>query len=185
MHILETTLISRQLESFTGKNIHYVSLVSSEEGVNIIISSDPLERFIWMILLSRHRGVECLGEDFMIVASYRMVFLRFSYDRIGINIVSSQKEVMLCLDLFFCQNCIFVNEKSITVWVQSFMKTISKFFSGVSLYKTIRSWISCSKVEKFFSVRKKKKCLLQNLPIFHSVATDNFSILLLSGLLLS
>ena len=51
---------------------------------------------------------------FMIVASYRMVFLRFSYDRIGINIVSSQKEVMLCLDLFFCQNCIFVNEKSIT-----------------------------------------------------------------------
>ena len=67
-----------------------------------------------MILLSRHRGVECLGEDFMIVASYRMV-LRFSYDRIGINIVSSQKEVMLCLDLFFCQNCIFVNEKSITV----------------------------------------------------------------------
>ena len=31
------------------------------------------------------------------------------------NVVSSHKEVVVCLDLFFCQKSAFVNEKSMTV----------------------------------------------------------------------
>ena len=31
------------------------------------------------------------------------------------NVVSSHKEVAVCLDLFFCQKSAFVNEKSMTV----------------------------------------------------------------------
>ena len=44
LHILKTTLISRQLKLSPVNNIHDVSLVSSEEGVNIIILSDSLEQ---------------------------------------------------------------------------------------------------------------------------------------------
>ena len=44
LHILKTTLISRQLKISPVNNIHDVSLVSSEEGVNIIILSDSLEQ---------------------------------------------------------------------------------------------------------------------------------------------
>ena len=58
--------------------------------------------------------VDCLCEDFS-----------------NINIVSSRKEVVVCLDFFFCK-IVFINEKSIAVWVQSFMKTISDYFCVIS-----------------------------------------------------
>ena len=59
--------------------------MSFEEGVNIIIFND---------LLSRHqcrwKGVESI---------------------VCVKIFKYQEEVVVCLDLLFCQNCVFVNVK--------------------------------------------------------------------------
>ena len=84
-------------------NIHNVSLVSSEECVNIIIFNDSLKRFS----CSAVGVLNCLYVDFS-----------------NINVLSSHKEVVVCrsaagafgasLDLLFCQNCVFVNEKGMT-----------------------------------------------------------------------
>ena len=63
LHILKTTLISRQLKISPVNNIHDVSLVSSEEGVNIIILSDSLEQLgCWFIFLSFFQINELLQE---------------------------------------------------------------------------------------------------------------------------
>ena len=61
MHILKATLISRQLKVSPVNNIHDVSLVSSEEGVNIIILSDSLEQ-LGCIFLSFFQINELLQE---------------------------------------------------------------------------------------------------------------------------
>ena len=66
--------------------VHNVSLVSSKEIVNIILLNDSLEQF------------SCRATG---------VLWRFS----NINVVSSRKEVVMCLYLFFCQNSVFVNVK--------------------------------------------------------------------------
>ena len=63
LHILKTTLSSRQLKISPVNNIHHVSLVSSEEGVNIIILSDSLEQLgCWFIFLSFFQINELLQE---------------------------------------------------------------------------------------------------------------------------
>ena len=60
-------------------NIHNFSLASSEEGVNIIISNDPLQRFSWMILLN---------DSLVAPSGCWLSVWRFS----NINVVSSCKE---------------------------------------------------------------------------------------------
>ena len=116
----------------------------SEEGVNIIISNDPLERFSWTILLNDSlvtpSGVDGLWDDFS-----------------NIIVVSSRKEVLLCLDLFFCQNSVIVTEKSMTAWEQSFTKTISNYFCVISPYEFRICWKSCWKVDKFFTIEQERR----------------------------
>ena len=38
-----------------------------------------------------------------------------SYHRISVNIVSSYEEVVVCLDFYFCQMSVYVNEKGMVV----------------------------------------------------------------------
>ena len=61
----------------------------------MILYNDFPELFSWMILLSRHQGVDGLWDDFL-----------------NIIVVSSRKKVIMYLDLFFCQDSVFVTEKS-------------------------------------------------------------------------
>ena len=81
-----------------------------------------------MILLSRHRTVNCSCKDFMPLLHHASLRLNFttspvkfnyfqacfmvSYNRIGIHVVPSYEEVVVCLDLLFCHTSVFVNEKS-------------------------------------------------------------------------
>ena len=85
-----------------------------------------------MILLSRHQhrwnSVDCWCEY--------------------INVVSSRKEVLMCLDSFFCQNCVFVYEESMTVWFQSFLKTMSSYFWVTPLHEFC---LCCRVAEKLIS----------------------------------
>ena len=85
-----------------------------------------------MILLSRHQhrwnSVDCWCEY--------------------INVVSSRKEVLMCLDCFFCQNCVFVYEESMTVWFQSFLKTMSSYFWVTPLHEFC---LCCRVAEKLIS----------------------------------
>ena len=106
----------------------------------MILSNDFPEWFSWMILLSCHRGVDGLWDDFS-----------------NIIVVSSRKEVMLCLDLFFCQNSVIVTEKSMTAWEQSFTKTISNYFCVISPYEFRICWKSCWKVDKFFTIEQERR----------------------------
>ena len=63
----------------------------SEEDVNIIISNDP-----HVTPSGCREGVDCSCADFFQISN---------------DVVSSRKNVVACLDLFFCQNRGFVNEK--------------------------------------------------------------------------
>lgn len=98
------------------------------------------------------KGVDCLCKDFLRVFSYSI----FSWDCLRTRSAS-----MLYL--------LIKNAWS--------MKTISKFFSCISPYKTVRSWISCSKVDKIFSVTPGKSIYCKISQYFIPVAADNFPLL--------
>ena len=92
-------------------NVHNVSVVSSEEGVHIIISNDSLEQFSWMILLNnsfkrlllRYRGVT--GSCFLWEAS--LIFVQLSQiHSLGYKNMDkvSVKRSKLANEIFFLQH---------------------------------------------------------------------------------
>ena len=54
----------------------------------------------------------------------------------------------MCLDCFFCQNCVFVYEESMTTWFQSFLKTMSSYFWVTPLHELC---LCCRVAEKLIS----------------------------------
>ena len=111
--------------------------MSSEENVNIIILNDPLVA----------RSVSLKG-------CWLFVW-RFS----NVSVVSSPKKVVVCLDLFFCQNYVFVREKSVTVWGQSFMKTISNYFCVIFPHEFCLYCRCCRTLEKFFTIEPERRSI--------------------------
>ena len=65
-------------------NVHNVSVVSSEEGVHIIISNDSLEQFSWMILLNNSfKRLSCCAIGVLQVPVFyeKLLWYLFSYLR--------------------------------------------------------------------------------------------------------
>ena len=124
--------------------------MSSEEDVNIIILNDPL-----------------VARSASLKGCWLFVW-RFS----NVSVVSSPKKVVVCLDLFFCQNYVFVREKSVTVWGQSFMKTISNYFCVIFPHEFCLYCRCCRTLEKFFT-RKKKHWRFNR---FHFLSPNDSSI---------
>ena len=125
----------------------------------MILLNDSPERFSWMVLMSRHQGVDGLWDDFSIII-----------------VLSSRKEVMVCLDLFCCQNSVFVTEKSMTTWKQSFMKKISNYFCVISQNEFCICCRSCWKVDKFFTFDQERRSIDAWIVVnfFQPDTTDNF-----------
>ena len=111
-------------------------------SLNIIILSGHLERFSWKILLNasliapsgcglfvwiihafasiHHTWYAWISQHHLKFKSLHMqACFMVSFNRMGINFVSSYEEVVhvVCLDLFFCHKLVSVNEKSMTVSV--------------------------------------------------------------------
>ena len=86
------------------------------------------------------------------------------------------KKFMMYIDLFFCQDSVFVTEKSITAWEQSFMKTISSYICVISPYEFCICCRSCGKVDKFFTVEQERRSIDAWIVVnfFQPNTTDNF-----------
>ena len=100
------------------------------------------------------KGQTCwfLCEDFMPLLFYMFSWDFKSFDRISIDVVPSYEEVVVCHDLFFCQNNATVNEKTMTIEVWSLMNITTILFFKISLYILWWEWCSFhSKVHKFIS----------------------------------